>query len=225
MQKEASILLALLVLVTGCTSSKVSALDYSDQGGEVRISSYVSISQARDRATYAVLNDGEDDLFCPQLTARAIFDNPDTYLETGEQVDALTDVFVRGHGAVHGTFTRGGSMRSNSQIRSAVALDGGHTCSRATFVDYCRAAKKSLEEEAFMGFLFEKFNSSTCETLFQKIRGRETLDLIKASDVTSRPLIYLPMLRKVKVSQQVAASAEVKNLSSKTVSLFAISVN
>lgn len=188
--------------------------------GSIRVSSKVSINLARSAANFAITNESTEDVVCDSMSIRGVYDNPDTYLESGEKVISLGNVFLRARATLTNTIDLPEGGFGRSQIRAASALEAGQHCRVATLLDYCRFASKSPLETKFLGRLFVYWQADTCEQLGERLNHAQDLNFGGWGVIAARPLIYLRSLRSVKADNNDGNAAVRVELISKTQTVF-----
>lgn len=191
MRWRTSLALFAILCMTACGSPGTTVL--KPEVG-VSISSLTRINARRDVADVRVANTSSYDLFCPVVTARVIFDDPDSYLEKGEQVHSDFSVFLRPGESRSSRITTAG--QGHVDIRNAVVLEGGQSCRRAALLDYCDADVRDQREAALVQWLQKKYGARSCAELNDSVSGK-TLDLRGAPELMLRPLIYLTRANKI----------------------------
>lgn len=170
-------------LISSCTSVPMQVP--IDPGAEFRAST--EISSSRETAHSVVNNIGDVDLYCEHIGFRVIYDDPDSFLETGESVLARSRVFLRSGQTQVAHF----SSDRGQHIRTATSLEPGHGCRAANFVDFCNNGVSSADEQSFMQWLAVRFRASDCSHLAAALQRRGVINLSGAPRPTLRPLIYL----------------------------------
>lgn len=191
---------AIVLCTTGCDHDRPNPADYRTvELAPATITAAVRIDQKRTNASVILTNVNEFDIACSQITVRSVFDNPDTYLETGEHTLSFSNYFLRGKQVVEKSVEIPADPVKVSHIRTVSSLEGGQTCRPATFMDYCRYAPRSREENRFLSRLFYYASTADCETLLARLKPEKHLDFTGWGDITARPLIYLPDVRTIKL--------------------------
>jgi hypothetical protein len=167
----------------------------------IQLSSVARIADDRSAARYGFTNGSALDVVCDTLTVRAIADDPNTYLEKGEQVVQQHYAYLKVGETVGGIVRSQSFGGPASHIRAVSTLEGEHTCRQASFDDYCQFAKRTAAEEAFLSTLLSQHKAKTCIELARRLERKQRIDVSGIASWTARPLIFLTGLKTLTVAE------------------------
>ena len=184
------------MLVVGCVAPPSEwPRNVVDAGQPSVTSETVILSQIggnRKKVSYELRNLGKRDAFCDSVSFRVILDDPNSYLELGEQVYIVEKLFLRANEAIKGTLPVAAPQEvGHWHVRAVDAYRGSEACRGAGFVDYCDYAERTAAEGAFLALLFEQSEAATCEALHSWYENVEFVDLRNFPSFSIRPLVYL----------------------------------
>ena len=181
------------LLLAGCTTVEWPERIYVGESARDQIEVEVSsrISPSRKQATYTIINKSDRDVFCTSVTFRQITDHPDSYLEVGEDISVLHNVFIRQNQTLSDLLVPPGrTIHGPWHIRAVHAYQGFERCQQASLKDYCRSAWKTDSEHAFMDALLAQSGVQSCHGLNKVLSDGGVFDLRYVEDPQLRPLIY-----------------------------------
>lgn len=184
-------IIALSILLSACTNDRP-ALHIAD----TRVADVVSrvlISDDRTRAEYHLSNPTKADIYCEGFSTRIVLDDPDSYLETAEEVRSTNNLFLRQGERITKLF-RVRDLRGSdrSHIRSVTSLEDRGVCRRATLEDFCRYGIRNEAEKRATESIMQSLGAKDCTEL-----GRFSLRMVKlelpveSSAWPERPVSYL----------------------------------
>lgn len=179
-------------LVLGCAQNQPDLASYAEpESGPLLITTELNIDRERGAARYSIRNESRRDVVCSSVTVRSVFDDPDTYLERGETVTAMSNAFVRRDESIEGAVGVPGGSAKDTQIRTVSLFEAGQNCSAADVEGYCDHADKSDSERAFLAKLFLSAGAGTCADLSERLESFRTLDFSGWGEIEARPIVYL----------------------------------
>lgn len=156
---------------------------------EVEISS--RISRSRSDARFEVANNSNGDVYCESIAFRQISDHPDSYLEVGEDILILRNLYIRsGESVTRSLLPPNRSISGLSHIRAVHADPGANSCRLATPRSFCVSAAKSESELRILKEILLQSGSRSCDDLSHALSSELTLDLRNFGRIELRPLIY-----------------------------------
>ncbi|MEW8052648.1 MAG: hypothetical protein AB2809_19995 [Candidatus Thiodiazotropha sp.] len=197
MKSLLSIVLVGVLFLQGCAKTPLRTNIDNRSVYPLVINVQAIIDKDREGGYATITNNADVDVFCPSLRMRVIYDDPNTYLERGEQVLVMSGLFFRPGEVKEYSAVKTLPGDTLPHVRSIHVDDQVESCRSATIEDYCASASLSDREEAFLLELHKKYRTGDCGGLVEKMSKVAYIDLTKNTIVEARPLIYLKHLRRI----------------------------